>query len=338
MIVKEHASLKDCHTFGIQASARFLADIHSLEDLQHILSDPRFDGVPRLVLGGGSNVLFTGDYPGIVLRICLQGIEVVLESQREVLVKAAAGEDWDGLVAHCVERGWGGLENLSLIPGRVGAGPMQNIGAYGVELKDVFYSLEAYETDTGRVRTFGPADCRFGYRTSLFKQEGRGHYIILGVTFRLGKAPHRLHTDYGALREELQRIGAENPDIRQLRQAVIRIRQSKLPDPDVLGNAGSFFKNPVVSLQHCRQLQQDHPGMPAYPDPDGMKLAAGWLIEKAGWKGFRKQGAGVHAQQALVLVNYGGARGSDITALAARIQASVEDLFGLRLEPEVNII
>lgn len=337
MDIKEHVSLKGYTTFGIDVSAKYFLEVRSLDDLQQAFSQKLLGSHPHMVLGGGSNVLFTKDFVGLAIMVCNKGIEVAEQTAGSIVLEVQAGEEWDGLVAHCVERGWGGLENLSGIPGRVGASPMQNIGAYGRELKDVFHSLQAFDKQTGRLVKFGPKDCQFGYRDSHFKNEGKNRYIITSVCFRLSLKNHHLHIAYGSLLSELDKLGIKDPGIRDVRQAVINIRNGKLPDPSVLGNAGSFFKNPVVSMEKFLRLQDKHPDLVAFPDPGGMKLAAGWLIEKAGLKGFRKGDAGVHERQALVLVNYGRARGQDIADLGQAVQNAVSEKFGVELAPEVNI-
>lgn len=291
-----------------------------------------------MILGGGSNVLFTRNFDGVVLQNHILGKEVMQEDEDHIFVKVGGGENWHQWVMYCLENNWGGVENLSLIPGSVGASPIQNIGAYGVELKDVFHSLEAIQLDTAQLHTFDRQACRFGYRDSIFKQKAKGKYFITSVTFRLDKQ-HQLHTSYGAIQTELDRMGVSAPSIHDISKAVIHIRQSKLPDPAVIGNGGSFFKNPVVSSSQLAMLQQAYPDIPHYPQADGSeKLAAGWLIEQAGWKGKRLGNYGVHDRQALVLVNYGGARGADIVALSKEIQASVKQQFGVELTPEINLI
>jgi UDP-N-acetylmuramate dehydrogenase len=290
-----------------------------------------------LILGGGSNILFTKDVQGWVLKNEIKGIRVVQEDEETVWVEAGAGEPWHGLVLHCIEQGWGGLENLSLIPGNTGASPMQNIGAYGVEIKDVFDSLEAWHLQDRAWVRFTGTDCRFGYRESVFKRALKDQFIIASVTYRLRKKPV-LHLEYGAIREELERAGVQEPTIKDVSDAVIRIRSSKLPDPARIGNAGRFFKNPEVGSDQFEALRLQWPGIVGYPLPGGhVKLAAGWLIEKAGWKGFRSGDAGCHDKQALVLVNYGHASGSAIYDLSENILQDVHTKFGVTLEREVNI-
>lgn len=339
MDLLRNADLSKLNTFGVPAKAEYLARFRDADELRSLLAMPDLQGLPRMVLGGGSNVLFTRDFPGAILLNEVPGITMVREDERHVWVQAGAGVVWHRLVLHCVERGWGGLENLSLIPGKVGAAPMQNIGAYGVEIKDSFAELEALRIADGTIVTFDGEACRFGYRESFFKREGRDRYVILSVTFKLAKGPHVLNTSYGNIREELARTGAADPTIKDVSAAVIAIRSSKLPDPSVIGNAGSFFKNPVISVGHAEHIRATHPEMPAYPTGEGqVKLAAGWLIEQCGWKGHRANGHGVHDRQALVLVNHGGASGTDIHDLSEQILHSVKKRFGIELEREVNIV
>ncbi|GGA81298.1 UDP-N-acetylmuramate dehydrogenase [Puia dinghuensis] len=332
-LLAEEQSLKRYNTFGIDVKARWLASFGSSDELGELVDWAA--GRRLLVLGGGSNVLFTEDIDGLVLRNAVKGIELLHEDEEYVYVRAGAGESWDGFVQYCIARDWAGVENLSLIPGNVGAAPMQNIGAYGVEIRDVFWELEAWSLAERKVYTFTPGDCEFGYRESVFKGRLKGQFVILNVVLRLSKDPV-FHTSYGAIREEL---GDREPSIRAISEAVIRIRRSKLPDPAEIGNAGSFFKNPTVPGEVFARLKERFPEMVGYPGLNGeVKVAAGWLIEKCGWKGFRRGDAGVHARQALVLVNYGQAKGKDIYALSEEILHSVQDLFGIVLEREVNII
>lgn len=337
MTILENHPLKGLNTFGMNAFCRFYAEANTAEQLSLLFIKFPTEQYQHLILGGGSNILFTRNFEGLVVKINSLGVQVTSENQEEVVVKAAAGEDWDRFVAYCTANGWGGLENLSLIPGQVGSSPIQNIGAYGVELKDCFESLEAYDIASQSVRTFYPSDCHFGYRSSVFKKEARGRYVILSVSFRLKKHNHTLRLEYGNVSSELKKMGITEPSIADLREAVCAIRRAKLPDPLVTPNAGSFFKNPVVDKSKYLQLSQKHEGLVAYPEYDGFKLAAGWLIENAGWKGHRDGDAGVHPQQALVLVNYGSASGLEILNLAKRIKDSVLEKFGVALEPEVNI-
>lgn len=338
MDIIRHADLRPYTTFGVPARAEALARFHSADGLRTLLNSVQLQGLPRLFLGGGSNVLFTQDWPGVVLLNEVPGIELVREDAQHVWVKAGAGVVWHSFVMHCVEHGWGGVENLALIPGKVGAAPMQNIGAYGVEIKDTFAELEALRISDGALVTFDRDACRFGYRESFFKREGRDQYVILSVTFRLSKAPHTLNTSYGNIQQELDQRGITAPTIQDVSEAVIAIRRSKLPDPAQLGNAGSFFKNPVVEPQVVEAIRGAHPDVVAYPAEGGIKLAAGWLIERAGWKGHRRAGCGVHDRQALVLVNHGSATGKEVYVLSSDIVQSVRERFGVELEREVNIL
>ncbi|HEV9037737.1 MAG TPA: UDP-N-acetylmuramate dehydrogenase [Puia sp.] len=329
--------MKNLNTFGIDARARYFSAFSSADELAGLLDWA--GGRRKVVLGGGSNILLTGDIDGIVLQNAIKGIELVDEDEEHVYVRAGAGEDWTRFVDYCIGRDWAGVENLSLIPGSVGAAPMQNIGAYGMELENVFLELDAWSLADRNVRTFTLGDCEFGYRDSVFKRHYRDQSVILSVTLRLRKKPI-FHTGYGAVQDELDRMGVKELSIRAISQAVIAIRRSKLPDPAQIGNAGSFFKNPIVAGDQFAQLQAKFPGIVGYPDPLGQrtKLAAGWLIEQCGWKGYRKGDAGVHERQALVLVNYGNARGADIYRLGEEIAASVRDKFGVSLEREVNLL
>ncbi len=336
MQIQENFSLRQYNSFGIDARAQFFAPFHSLDALQALAE--RSAQLPRLILGGGSNILLTKDVEGWVLKNDIHGIAELHETESEIFVKAGAGENWHRFVQYTLARNWAGLENLSLIPGNVGAAPMQNIGAYGVELKDVFNSLEAYHLRERAVHTFTAGDCRFGYRESVFKKALKDQYVILNVSFRLRREPV-FHTEYGAIRQELEKMGVHELNIQSIAQAVINIRSSKLPDPAVTGNAGSFFKNPSVGAEQFNLLQERYPGIVGYPNADGtVKLAAGWLIEKAGWKGFRKGDAGVHPLQALVLVNYGAATGKEVYELSEEILQDVQSKFSVTLEREVNIV
>lgn len=337
MEIRQNISLKPYNTFGIAANARYFIEIGSEDELREALA---LEGYPPIfVLGGGSNVLLTGDLEALVLHLNIKGIGVKLEDDSQVVITARAGENWHQLVLWTLERDYGGLENLSLIPGNTGTAPIQNIGAYGVEIRDVFESCTAMEVESGILKTFSAADCDFGYRDSYFKNEGRGRYIITSVDLRLQKNKHRLNTSYGAIEAELKARGVSRPGIRDVSDAVIAIRQSKLPDPKVLGNSGSFFKNPVISGQACRKLVSDHPEAPVYKVSDQeWKVPAGWMIEQCGFKGKRFGDAGVHSRQALVLVNYGKATGRELLDLANSIKDAVLQKFGVAIEPEVNII
>jgi UDP-N-acetylmuramate dehydrogenase len=362
-------SLKKYNTFGIDAIARYFAVFSTQDQLAELLQqapDPPAGSVSRLpgsatlrsgasalfVLGGGSNILLTKDIDGPVMRNEIKGIELVDEDEHYVYVTAGAGESWNEFVQYCLKRNWAGVENLSLIPGSVGAAPMQNIGAYGVEIKDVFHELTAWDLQEGKVYIFTLNDCRFGYRDSIFKGESRGRFIILSVTFRLNKIAV-FHTSYGAIREELEKMGVQDLSIQAISQAVVHIRTSKLPDPALIGNAGSFFKNPTIPSTQFANLQTRFPDIVGYPEASAggipgasedsasggvTKLAAGWLIEQCGWKGYRQGDAGVHTRQALVLVNYGHATGREIYDLSEEILRSVQKKFGVTLEREVNII
>lgn len=338
--IQSHVSLKPYNTFGIEASARYLVEISNEEDLQTVLQLSDYIDKPKLILGGGSNVLLCHDFSGLVVKVAIQGIDLIRDDETHVYVTAGAGVNWHELVVFCVERGYAGIENLSLIPGTVGAAPMQNIGAYGVELEQAFESLTAIHVLTGEKRAFYRADCAFGYRESVFKRELKDQYIITNVTFKLDKHP-TFHTRYGAIQETLTEMGVtdETLSIKAISQAVIRIRRSKLPDPAQIGNAGSFFKNPEIPKTQFDTLKNEHPEMPGYPIGDEtVKVPAGWLIEQAGWKGYRSGDAGIHTKQALVLVNYGNATGNELIALAKQVQASVLTKFGITISPEVNII
>lgn len=340
LTVQTNVSLKPYNTFGIDADADYWVEITQETDLRTLLCSPDFLNVPKLILGGGSNVLFTRNFDGMVIKMSIQGIDVVREDDRHVYLEVGAGVNWHELVMYCVDNGLAGMENLSLIPGTAGAAPMQNIGAYGVEIEQVFDSLTAVHINTGESRRFTHADCRFGYRESTFKHELRDQYIITKVMFRLDKQPV-FHTRYGAIQETLTEMGVtdETLSIKAISDAVIHIRRSKLPDPAEIGNAGSFFKNPEIPTAQFERLKAQFPGLPGYPVGDNtVKVPAGWLIEQSGWKGKRVGDAGVHAKQALVLVNYGNATGNEIIAIARQVQETVDTQFGIRLTPEVNVV
>lgn len=335
-MIERNVSLRPYNTFGLNVQAKILARVGSVPELQQVLEDGDLTGEERFILGGGSNILLTKDVDGLVIKNEIAGIEVVGETPDAYLVRSGAGVVWHELVMHCIAQNYAGIENLSLIPGNVGAAPMQNIGAYGVELKEVFYSLEAVETETGNIHTFSNADCEFGYRESVFKRKLKGQFVITSVTLQLAKKP-AINTSYGAIEQELEAMGIGSPTIQDVSQAVIRIRQSKLPDPKVLGNSGSFFKNPVVPTSKFEELKAKYPNIPGYAAGEETKLAAGWLIEQCGWKGKVVGNTGSHAKQALVLVNYGNATGSEIFNLSEQIIRSVYDTFGVHLEREVNV-
>jgi UDP-N-acetylmuramate dehydrogenase len=336
MKVLENISLKPYNTFGVDAKAKRLAEVFTGEELVALIRSLDKEKARFFILGGGSNLLFTKDYDGTVVRVSTRGIWVIHEEGEEILVKAEAGEVWDEFVEFCVNKGWGGLENLSLIPGNVGTGPVQNIGAYGAEIKDVLHEVHAFDRETSTERAFTADECHLGYRDSLFKRN-KGRYIILSVTFRLSKNP-LLRLDYKDVKEELQRMGVSAPDILTVREAVCSIRRRKLPDPAQIGNSGSFFKNPVIGLSVFENLKSKFPGIVGFPQKDNVKLAAAWLIEQCGWKGYRKGDAGVHPSQPLVLVNYGNATGLEVLELAQSIKMDVREKFGIELEEEVNIL
>ena len=333
--IRPQVSLKPFNSFGVDVQARLFAEAHSDADVREALAYAAEHDVPLLVVGGGSNLLLTADIQSLVLRMATRGIRVLSDDGRQVVIEAEAGEPWHPFVQSTLAQGLSGLENLSLIPGTVGAAPMQNIGAYGVEIKDVFAGLTALDRQTGELRDFSLAECNFAYRDSVFKQEP-GRWLILRVRFTLNRTAH-LHLEYGPVRQRLTEQGIDHPTATDVSQAICSIRSEKLPDPAVLGNAGSFFKNPLVPAALVTRLKSEYPDLVAYAQPDGqMKLAAGWLIERAGWKGFREADAGVHKLQALVLVNYGDATGLQLLALAQRIQKDILERFHVELEMEPN--
>ncbi|RLU08416.1 UDP-N-acetylenolpyruvoylglucosamine reductase [Pseudomonas prosekii] len=333
--VQPRVSLKPFNSFGVDVEAQLFAEAHSDADVRDALAYATAHAVPLLVIGGGSNLLLTADIQALVLRMATRGIRVLSDDGSQVVIEAEAGEPWHPFVQHTLAAGLSGLENLSLIPGTVGAAPMQNIGAYGVEIKDVFAGLTALDRQTGELRDFTLQDCNFAYRDSVFKQQP-GRWLILRVRFTLSRAAH-LHLEYGPVRQRLTEQGIDQPTPTDVSQAICSIRSEKLPDPAVLGNAGSFFKNPLVPASLVAHLKFEYPDLVAYAQADGqMKLAAGWLIEKAGWKGFRDADTGVHKLQALVLVNYGGATGLQLLELAQRIQQDISQRFGVELEMEPN--
>jgi UDP-N-acetylmuramate dehydrogenase len=338
MDIQHNTSLKAYNTFGIDARARLFFEAGSIDDLKAIIASTEYKQHQVLWLGGGSNMLLTQDFDGLVVKINLKGIEHHALDTHTELVCAMAGEVWHSFVMYTLEKGLGGLENLALIPGNVGTTPVQNIGAYGVEMKDTFHSLQALNLETGALETFDKVKCAFGYRDSFFKNEGKGKYIVVKVCFALSKQVHVMHTEYGAIKAALADLGGD-PTIQKIAEAVISIRESKLPNPAALGNSGSFFKNPVVPNALAEQIQKAFPNAVVYPTGEGYsKLAAGWLIEQCGFKGYRKGDAGVHKNQALVLVNYGNASGAEIAALAEEIKRAVFTKFAVALEAEVNMI
>lgn len=337
MQILRNFSLKNHNSFGIDVRADRFISVENVDDLRAILRKTYASEL--FILGGGSNMLLTGNIHKTVVHIGIKGKEIISETENEVLIQAAAGENWHELVLWTLDQNFGGLENLSLIPGNVGTAPIQNIGAYGVELKDRFVSCHAMNIQTLEQREFSLEDCEFGYRNSIFKNELKDQYIITSVNFRLTKKDHGLHTEYGSIKAELEKNGISSPTIKDISDAVIAIRQSKLPDPKRIGNSGSFFKNPIIRAEHFDKLKEEFPGIPSYHVSDEeIKIPAGWLIDKAGFKGYREGDAGVHQNQALVLVNYGEATGSEILGLAKKIQKEISRKFGVKLEPEVNII
>nr|WP_301295573.1 UDP-N-acetylmuramate dehydrogenase [Pseudomonas nitroreducens] len=336
MQLQERISLKPYNTFGVEVAARWFVQAHDDAEVRAGIAVAAEKGLPLMVIGGGSNLLLSRDVEALVLRMASRGVRVISDDGEHVVVEAEAGEVWDDFVRWTLAQGFGGLENLSLIPGTVGAAPMQNIGAYGVEIKDVFAGLTALDRESGELREFALEDCDFAYRESRFKRES-SRWLILRVRFNLTRAA-KLHLDYGPVRQRLAEEGVTEPTPVDVSRVICAIRREKLPDPAVLGNAGSFFKNPVVSTEQADALRLRYSDLVAYPQGDGqMKLAAGWLIDKAGWKGFRDGAAGVHAQQALVLVNYGGATGAQLHALAERIRDDIRQRFGVELEMEPNL-
>lgn len=333
---QEQVSLKPYNTFGIDVKARYFAQVHNDAEVRDVLAEAAQQAVPVLVIGGGSNLLLTADVQALVMRMASTGLRIIAEEGERVIVEAEAGEPWHPFVQWSLAQGLAGLENLSLIPGTVGAAPMQNIGAYGVEIKDVFVGLTALDRQTGELCEFDLEQCQFGYRDSLFKRNP-GRWLILRVRFALSRVLHA-HLDYGPVRQRLSEQGVSAPTAQDVSNAICSIRREKLPDPAELGNAGSFFKNPVVPAALAERIRQQHPGLVAYPQGDDqMKLAAGWLIEQAGWKGYREGDAGVHRLQALVLVNYGQASGMQLHQLAQKIQADILERFGVELEMEPNL-
>jgi len=336
--ILENTSLKPFNTFGIDAQARYFIQVSSIDELKEIYTNPSFKELNKLIIGGGSNILLQSNFDGLVIKNEIKGIHLIKEDPDYIWVSVGAGENWHEFVLHCIQNNWAGIENLSLIPGCVGAAPMQNIGAYGVEVKDVIDSVETIELSTLKNCTFSNENCKFGYRESIFKNEQKNKHCIVKVNFKLNKKPN-YKIAYGAIEEELMNDSNTPLSIRKISNAVIKIRQSKLPDPKQIGNAGSFFKNPEIPNEIVLKLKEKFPNLVSYPVSEKTtKLAAGWLIENAGWKGFTEGNYGVHKLQALVLVNYGGAKGHEILALSEKIILSVKEKFGVVLEREVNII
>jgi UDP-N-acetylmuramate dehydrogenase len=336
-LIQENISLKLYNTFGIDVSARFFAEIFTVEKLIELGNDPVFNQHKMLVIGGGSNLLFTEDFGGLILKMSIPGISYEVKDGH-IIVTAGAGIVWNDLVSYCVQKGFAGMENLTLIPGTVGASPIQNIGAYGVELKDVFESCLAYEIATGKIVRFDYADCHFAYRDSVFKNALKGKYIITSVSFKLS-AEASINTQYGAIQSELAKRNIEKPDIADISKIVAEIRVSKLPDPSTIGNAGSFFKNPVIGQEQFEEVRKNYPDIVSYPAADGkVKLAAGWLIEYCGFKGQVAGQTGTWKNQALVLVNHGHATGKEVYSFSEKIIDTVYARFGVLLEREVNIL
>ena len=353
--MKTNVNLQPYNSFGFDAIARYFVEINTIDDLQTLIKSGELQKHKTLILSGGNNVLFQeAMFDGLVIYINTKGTEILREDENKIIVRAQAGEDWPDFVRFCVGKGWHGIENLAHIPGKVGAAPVQNIGAYGIELKDSFLQCEAIELATGEKRVFTKEECRFGYRESIFKSALKGQYVITSVDFLLKKnAP--LHLEYGNIKAYLEQNGIETPTLQQLHDAICAIRDSKLPDVKQIGSAGSFFKNPVIEREQFEALQKEYPDMPHYDEPNGkVKVPAGWLIEHSGpstlrqaqgpqgsgtsWKGWRDEHVGVYDKQALVLVHYGGGKGQDIVELAQRIQDSVEAKFGIKISPEVNFV
>lgn len=336
--MQHNQSLKNYNTFGINAQATAFVTITSVNQLKNVITANN-NKLPLFILSGGSNMLLTKNIDALVLHIDTKGVEIINEDDHFVWIEAQAGEVWHEFVLQTIDKNLGGLENLSLIPGKVGSSPIQNIGAYGVEIKDTMHSLTALNLETLETETFLNSDCEFGYRESVFKSKLKDKYIITSVTFKLKKAPHELHTTYGAIQQELDLKGISTPTIKDVSNAVIAIRQSKLPDPKEIGNSGSFFKNPVISVDLYNELIKKNANIPHYPVNNlQVKVPAGWLIEQAGLKGYRNGDAGVHTKQALVLVNYGNATGQELINLAKYVQETVFNKFGIEITPEVNII
>lgn len=338
MEIKQDYSLRDLNTFGIEAKAKRYAEAHTQEGLRGLLETDEFLKMPRMILGGGSNILFTKDFDGFVVRMLLKGIEVLYHDDSCVYVKAQAGETWDDFVNFALKNNYGGIENLSLIPGTVGASPIQNIGAYGVEIKDVLHEAEGINLATGKTEVYDNNSCHFGYRSSIFKKELKNNFVITSVTYRLSLNPE-INISYEALKNELAGMTYAEISIRDVSAAVKKVRRSKLPDPKILGNAGSFFKNPEIEKNKFHELKDKYQDLTGFETASGkVKIPAGWLIQKAGWRGKRLGNAGSYEKQALILVNYGGASGKEVVELSGAIQASVEKEFGVILETEVNII
>ncbi|AZB18304.1 UDP-N-acetylmuramate dehydrogenase [Chryseobacterium indologenes] len=339
MNMQENFSLQSYNTFGVDANSQYFTEVKSIEELKDALTFSKDQCLPILFLGGGSNILLTKNFNGLAVKINLKGISEEIINENEVLVTAKAGENWHEFVMYCLQKNFGGLENLSLIPGNVGTSPMQNIGAYGTEIKDTFVSCKVLDVENLEIRTFNLEECKFGYRDSIFKQEGRGKYVILEVSFKLTQKDHHIKTEYGAIKSELEHLNIQNPTIQDVSRAVINIRQSKLPDPKQIGNAGSFFKNPTIPLAQFESLRQKFENIQGYPNGNMVKVPAGWLIEQCGWKGKQIGNVASHKLQSLVIVNATGkATGQEIFDFSTDIINSVKEKFGIELEREVNII
>jgi UDP-N-acetylmuramate dehydrogenase len=337
--IDEHVGLKSFNTFGIDAKARYFCKITDEDQFKSLIQTDLYKNEKVLILGGGSNILFTTDFDGLIVKTDIKGIHLVDETDETVSIKVMSGENWHELVVYCVNHQWGGIENLSLIPGTAGAAPIQNIGAYGVEVKEVVKEVSGIDRITGEEKTFQNNECAFGYRESIFKHQLKEKFFISSVTLSLTKKNHIINTNYGAIKDTLKEMNIIEPTLKSISDAVIHIRKSKLPDPTHIGNAGSFFKNPTISLLHYQSLQKIHSNIPGYHSVNQeVKVPAGWLIEQCGWKGKRLNDIGVHAQQALVLVNYGNGNGKEIFQLAMNIISSVKEKFNIVLSPEVNII
>ena len=338
MNIIENYPLLKLNTFGIDVKAKYFTSINTINELIEVTKTNVFKDLELLILGGGSNILLTKDFDGLVILNNIKGKEIIDQNQQSIFLKIGAGENWHELVMYCVDNGWGGIENLSLIPGNTGTAPMQNIGAYGVEIKETFIELEALEISSGKIVKFNNSDCEFGYRESVFKNKMKNQYIILNITLELKKNPV-LNINYGDVKAILESQNIKNPGIKEVSNAIISIRQSKLPDPKKIGNSGSFFKNPIVSLNQLELIKKKYPNVVNYEiNENEFKIAAGWLIERAGWKGKKFNNYGIHEKQALVLVNYGLANGMEIFELSEKIILDIKDKFGIKLEREVNII
>ena len=336
-IIANYPLLK-LNTFGVDVKAKYFVSINTVNELIELTKTKVFKELQLLILGGGSNILFTKDFDGLVILNSIKGKEIIDQTQESIFLKIGAGENWHELVMYTVDNGWGGIENLSLIPGNTGTAPMQNIGAYGVEIKETFVELEALEISSGKIVKFNNSDCEFGYRESVFKNKMKNQYIILNITLELKKNPV-LNINYGDVKAILESQNINNPSIKDVSDAIISIRQSKLPDPKIIGNSGSFFKNPIVSLNQLELIKKKYPNVVNYKiNENEFKIAAGWMIERAGWKGKKFNNYGVHEKQALVLVNYGLANGMEIFNLSEEIILDIKDKFGIKLEREVNII